>query len=130
MLSSPRKRSLASACAVLVLAVASNGPVNAQTATPQAPAEQSAEPGEHHHGHEMFAIAAQAIGITPQQLRQELPGKSLAMVAEAHGKNPADVANALKTASNAHIDQAMNHVWPVDGAEKEEAPETSGTSTS
>jgi len=49
--------------------------------------------------------AAQAIGITADQLRQELPGKSLAQVAQAHGKSATDVANALKTAANQHIDQ-------------------------
>jgi hypothetical protein len=53
------------------------------------------------------SVAAQAIGITVDQLRQELPGKSLAQVAEAHGKNPADVATALKDAVNQHIDQAV-----------------------
>jgi hypothetical protein len=61
----------------------------------------------------MYGVAAQAIGITPEQLRQQLPGKSLAQVATDHGKNPADVATALKTAANARIDQAMNQVVPV-----------------
>jgi hypothetical protein len=51
--------------------------------------------------------AAQAIGITPQQLRQELPGKSVAQVAGAHGKNGNDVATALKNAANGRIDQAV-----------------------
>src|SRR5947209_6597031 len=49
--------------------------------------------------------AAQAIGITPEQLRTELNGKSLAQVAQAHGKNPADVATALKNAAHQRIDQ-------------------------
>ncbi|MBI4495040.1 MAG: hypothetical protein HY690_19880 [Chloroflexi bacterium] len=52
------------------------------------------------------SAAAQAIGISVDQLRQELPGKSLAQVAQAHGKNPADVATALKSAANQRIDQA------------------------
>jgi hypothetical protein len=54
-----------------------------------------------------FSVAAQAIGISVDQLRQELPGKSLAQVAQAHGKNPADVATALKNAVNQRIDQAV-----------------------
>jgi uncharacterized protein YidB (DUF937 family) len=54
-----------------------------------------------------FTVAAQAIGITPQQLRTELPGKSLAQVAQAHGKSGTDVANALKNAANQRIDQAV-----------------------
>jgi transposase-like protein len=54
-----------------------------------------------------LTAAAQAIGISADQLRQELPGKSLAQVAQAHGKNPTDVANALKTAAHQRIDQAV-----------------------
>ncbi len=54
-----------------------------------------------------FSVAAQAMGISVDQLRQELPGKSLAQVAQAHGKNPADVATALKSAINQRIDQAV-----------------------
>jgi hypothetical protein len=70
--------------------------------------------------------AAQAIGITPDQLRQELPGKSLAQVAQAHGKTAADVANALKnaahTAADQRIDQLVNHVMP-------QAPANNGTTS-
>src|SRR5579872_3566375 len=55
-----------------------------------------------------FNAAAQAIGITPQQLRQELPGKSLAQVAQAHGKTADDVSTALKNAANQRIDQAVS----------------------
>ena len=50
--------------------------------------------------------AAQAIGISVEQLRQELPGRSLADVARAHNANPTTVANALKAEANARIDQA------------------------
>jgi polyhydroxyalkanoate synthesis regulator phasin len=52
-------------------------------------------------------VAATAIGIPVSQLQQELPGKSLAQVAQAHGKNPADVATALKNAEHQRIDQAV-----------------------
>jgi polyhydroxyalkanoate synthesis regulator phasin len=54
-----------------------------------------------------FQTAATAIGITPQQLRTELQGKSMTQVAQAHGKNPADVANALKNEAHQRIDQAV-----------------------
>ena len=53
------------------------------------------------------AIAAQAIGISTDQLRQELPGKSLAQVAQDHGRSPSDVANALKNAANQRLDQEV-----------------------
>jgi len=63
--------------------------------------------------------AAQAIGITPDQLRTELPGKSLAQVAQAHGKSADDVATTLKNAAHtqidSHIDQLMNQVMPQRG---------------
>jgi transposase-like protein len=65
------------------------------------------------HGHSFggrglgASVAAQAIGISVEQLREELPGKSLAQVAQAHGKNPADVATALKNAANQRIDEAV-----------------------
>ena len=60
-----------------------------------------------HGGGVDLNAAATAIGITPQQLRTELPGKSLADVAKAHGKTAADVATALKNAVHARIDQAV-----------------------
>jgi hypothetical protein len=52
-------------------------------------------------------VAAQALGISVADLRNELPGKTLTQVAQAHGKNPADVATALKNAANQRIDQAV-----------------------
>ncbi len=51
--------------------------------------------------------AATAIGITPEQLRTELPGKSLAQVAQAHGKSATDVAAALKNEAHTRIDAAV-----------------------
>jgi polyhydroxyalkanoate synthesis regulator phasin len=62
--------------------------------------------GPHGGGVELGA-AATAIGITPQQLHTELPGKSLADVAKAHGKTAADVATALKNAAHTRVDQAV-----------------------
>jgi len=53
--------------------------------------------------------AAQAIGITTAQLRQEWPGKSLSDVATAHNVAPTEVADALKAAETARIDQAVSN---------------------
>jgi uncharacterized protein YidB (DUF937 family) len=66
-------------------------------------------------GHGRFAAraavsldaAATAIGISPAQLRQELPGKSLADVATAHGVDPNRVAEALKAEAGRRIDEAV-----------------------
>ena len=50
--------------------------------------------------------AAQALGVSADQLRQELAGgQTLTQVAQAHNVDPSTVANALKQAANAHIDQ-------------------------
>jgi hypothetical protein len=53
-------------------------------------------------------VVAQTLGITPQQLRTELAGKSLAQVAQAHGKTGADVATALKNDAHQRIDQEVS----------------------
>jgi len=57
--------------------------------------------------------AASAIGITPQQLRQELAGKSLADVARAHNVDPAKVEGALDAEANSRIGQAMTQPMPA-----------------
>jgi hypothetical protein len=54
-----------------------------------------------------FQAAATAIGITPQQLRTQLQGKSLTQVAQANGKDPNAVATALKNDAHQRIDQAV-----------------------
>jgi hypothetical protein len=51
-------------------------------------------------------VAAGAVGLSVEQLRQELPGKTLADVARSHNVDPTTVANALKADANARIDQA------------------------
>ncbi len=59
-------------------------------------------------GHEL-TVAAKAIGIDASQLRQELPGKSLADVARAHNVDPATVATALKTDADSRIDSLVTN---------------------
>jgi len=59
--------------------------------------------------------AAQALGITPDQLRQELPGKSLTDVAHAHNVDPSVVANALKAVADQRVDQLMTRTVPERG---------------
>jgi hypothetical protein len=63
-------------------------------------------PGFRGFGRASFDVAAQTIGVTPQQLRQELAGKSLADVARAHNVDPARVTQALRDDANKHIDEA------------------------
>lgn len=52
-------------------------------------------------------VAADAIGISPEVLRQELPGKSLADVARAKNVEPSRVVNALVADLSAKLDQAV-----------------------
>ena len=54
-----------------------------------------------------FNTAATFLGVTPQQLRSELPCKSMAQLATAAGKNPTDLDTALKNAANAQITAAV-----------------------
>jgi hypothetical protein len=99
--------------AAVVLSGSAIGLASAQGAPMTPTPGQSQDGGARHHHRRGFehgvalGIAAQAIGVTPQQLRTELPGKSLAQVAQAHGKNPADIATALKNAANQRIDQEV-----------------------
>jgi AraC-like DNA-binding protein len=75
------------------------------------PATGGFGPGDGPRGHggpgggQDLSAAATAIGIPESQLQQELVTRSLADVATAHGKAPADVATALKNAAHARIDQ-------------------------
>ena len=64
-------------------------------------------PGRPGRGGEDLNAAATAIGIPVAQLQQELATRSLADVATAHGKAPADVATALKNAAHTRIDQEV-----------------------
>ena len=62
-------------------------------------------PGGFGRGGLSLTTAAQAMGISADQLRQELPGKTLADVARAHNVDPNAVASALKVAAAGRIDQ-------------------------
>jgi hypothetical protein len=69
------------------------------------------ERGARRHGARLVGgvlrAAAQYIGITPRQLRQELAGHSLAQVAEAHGKTSAGLQEALVAAVDAKLDRLV-----------------------
>jgi hypothetical protein len=53
-------------------------------------------------------VAAEAIGVTPEALVQELrDGKSITEVAEANGVDPATVEDALLEAAQARIDKVL-----------------------
>jgi hypothetical protein len=54
-----------------------------------------------------LAPAAGAIGISEDQLKRELAGKSLTDVARAHTVDPQKVASAVKTVRTADLDQAV-----------------------
>jgi len=55
----------------------------------------------------VLKAAADYIGIPRRQLRQELPGHSLAQVAEAHGKTSAGLQQALVAARDAKLDRRV-----------------------
>jgi hypothetical protein len=53
------------------------------------------------------STAAKVLGISEDQLRKELDGKSLTDVAKAHNVDPRKVASAIKAAREAELDQAV-----------------------
>jgi len=53
------------------------------------------------------STAAKVLGISEDQLRQELNGKSLTDVAKAHNVDPRKVASAIKAARESELDQAV-----------------------
>ena len=74
---------------------------------PERPAGPAGGPGRGGFGLG-FEAAAKAIGISVDQLRQELRGKSLADVAKAHNIDASTVADALKAEASNHLDQGVS----------------------
>ena len=58
-------------------------------------------------GHASREELAQFLGITPEQLRQELPGKSLAQVAQAHGKTADQLKEFIISNAQQELAQAV-----------------------
>lgn len=57
--------------------------------------------------HQLLVDAAKLIGITPADLRTELPGKTLAQVAQAHNVSRDALVSGLVAAFDTDIDQAV-----------------------
>jgi len=99
--------------------VASAGTAYASTPAPAATASATAHSGKQQlrswlraHRHEIrkdaAAVSAKTIGITPTQLVTELrSGKSVAGVAAEHNVSAQSVVNALVSAADAKINQAV-----------------------
>jgi hypothetical protein len=82
------------------------GPGHGGPGGPGGPGGNGGPGGPRGFGRNLDAVAT-VLGIPVTQVQQELPGKSLADLATAHGKTAADVATALKNAAHARIDQAV-----------------------
>jgi len=76
---------------------------------PGAPGRPGGPLGERFRGmlQEAMQIVANELHMTPEQLRSELPGSSIAAVARNHGVDPQVVANALISNANQRLDQAV-----------------------
>ena len=55
----------------------------------------------------LLSAAAHSLGISLAQLQHELAGSTLTGVAQAHGREPSDVASALKTDANEQLDHQL-----------------------
>jgi hypothetical protein len=72
--------------------------------------ERVAKHGARHHRlarHALLKVAAAYLGITVAQLRQQLPGHSLADVAAANGKTAAGLQQALVAAVKARLEKLV-----------------------
>jgi hypothetical protein len=67
----------------------------------------------------VFAAAAEYLGLTPEELLQQLPGTSLAALAEQQGKSVEGLQAAMVAAVKARLDRAVeNKIVTADGAKK------------
>jgi hypothetical protein len=87
-------------CAGAVVALAGVGAVAKVVDAPAAASHRGTKPG-------LLRAAAQYIGLTKAQLRQELPGHSLAQLAIAHGKSVAGLQQAMAAAAKAKLGRAV-----------------------
>src|SRR5689334_2216779 len=94
---------------------ASSSPTTASAVATSAAEKPAAKDGvrarlRHRRRHALraaFRLAAKTIGITPQQLRQEvLAGKTIGEVATAHNVQPQTEIDAIVTAADKKIDAA------------------------
>ena len=86
------------------------GPWHGQPGQPgggPGPAGATGGPGPGHDHGGGFAVVANLLNITPEQLFSELKGSTLADVATKHGKDPKDVASALVTDRQNRIKQLV-----------------------
>jgi hypothetical protein len=101
------RRVLAASCAALLIAGVAGG-ANAQTLG----ASGDVPSGDDPVAQMMLAGEASAVatflGISPDQLQQELSGHSLAEVAQQHGKSAAEVTNVVVTTADQQLDTAVS----------------------
>jgi hypothetical protein len=97
-----RKRSFLASCLAVVAALAVGaGSASAQTVPlPSDPVAQLTLAGE-------AAAVSDFLGISVDQLQHELVGRSLADVAQLHGKRVADVTRVVVDTANAQLDAAV-----------------------
>jgi hypothetical protein len=114
----PMNRKLLGAAA-FSLALAGGGAAGALLGTPSLTLAQDGEeeptteeaggPGFRHHGGEHLATAAEAIGITEDELRAALAeGQSIAQVAEANDVDVQTVVDALVAAATERLESAID----------------------
>jgi hypothetical protein len=102
------RRVLAAGCAALLIAGVAGGAANAQT--PNVPGDVPS--GDDPVAQMMLAGEANAVasflGISTDQLQQELAGHSLAEVAQQHGKGANEVTNVVVTTADQQLDTAVS----------------------
>jgi hypothetical protein len=80
-------------------------------ATESAPGDEAGRPGFARHGGEQLSVAAEAIGITEDELRAALEdGQSIAQVAEANDVDVQTVIDAMVAAATERLETAIDEL--------------------
>jgi hypothetical protein len=102
------RRVLAAGCAALLIAGGAGGAVNAQSLNVPGDVPSGDDPVAQMMLAGEASAVANFLGISTDQLQQELAGHSLAEVAQQHGKSAADVTNVVVTTADQQLDTAVS----------------------
>ncbi|MBV9356916.1 MAG: hypothetical protein JO023_15495 [Chloroflexi bacterium] len=102
------RRVLAAGCAALLIGGVAGSGANAQTADLPGDVPGGDDPVAQMMLAGEAGAVANFLGISTDQLRQELTGRSLAEVAQQHGKSADEVTNVVVTTADQQLDTAVS----------------------
>ncbi len=102
------RRVLVAGCAALLIGGVAGGAANAQSLTLPGDAPSGDDPVAQMMLAGEASAVANFLGISTDQLQQELTGHSLAEVAQQHGRSAGDVTNVVVTTADQQLDTAVS----------------------